>query len=83
MIPVFVTARGTPLAEAGLLVPIPSWGWVVTLVFWGYLTDRLGEWIVMTVNSRHLTAAATYTAASVHSFVAMGAFVFLDVLISG
>ncbi|WP_414738681.1 MFS transporter [Mycobacterium haemophilum] len=76
MIPALVAARGTPLAEAGLLASMPSWGMVVTLVFWGYLTDRLGERIVMTVGSA-LTAAATYAAASVHSLVAMGAFLFL------
>jgi MFS family permease len=49
---------------------------VVTLIFWGYLTDRLGERIVMTVGSA-LTAAAAYAAASVHSLMAMGVFLFL------
>lgn len=76
MIPALVAARDTPLAEAGLLASMPSWGMVVTLVFWGYLTDRLGERMVMTVGSA-LTAAAAYAAASVHSLVAMGAFLFL------
>jgi MFS family permease len=55
---------------------MPSWGMVVTLVFWGYLTDRLGERIVMTVGSA-LTGAAAYAASSVHSLVAMGAFLFV------
>jgi MFS family permease len=49
---------------------------VVTLVFWGYLTDRLGERIVMTVGSA-LTATAAYAAASVHSLIATGAFLFV------
>ena len=76
LIPSLVAARGTPLAEAALLASMPSWGMVVTLVFWGYLTDRLGERIVMTVGSA-LTGAAAYAASSVHSLVAMGAFLFV------
>jgi len=76
LIPSLVAARGTPLAEAGLLASMPSWGMVVTLIFWGYLTDRLGERIVMTLGSA-LTAAAAYAAASVHSLLAMGAFLFV------
>jgi MFS family permease len=76
LIPSLVSSRGISLAEAGLLASMPSWGMVVTLVFWGYLTDRLGERIVMTVGSA-LTAAATYAAASVHSLLAIGVFLFL------
>jgi MFS family permease len=58
LIPALVAARGTSLAEAGLLASMPSWGMVVTLFGWGYLTDRLGERIVMTVGSA--LAAAAY-----------------------
>jgi MFS family permease len=76
LIPSLVAGRRTPLAEAALLASMPSWGMVVTLYFWGYLTDRLGERIVMTVGSA-LTGAATYAAASVHSLIAMGAFLFV------
>ena len=76
LIPALVAGRGTSLVQAGLLASMPSWGMVVTLVFWGYLTDRLGERIVMTVGSA-LTAAAAYAAASVHSLMAMGVFLFL------
>jgi len=57
LIPALVAGRGTSLVQAGLLASMPSWGMVVTLFFWGYLTDRLGERIVMTVGSA-LTAAA-------------------------
>lgn len=63
LIPSLVSARGTPLAEAGLLASMPSLGMVVTLILWGYLTDRLGERIVMSVGSA-LTGAAAYAAAS-------------------
>jgi MFS family permease len=76
LIPGLVARRGISLAEAGLLASMPSWGMVVTLIFWGYLTDRLGERIVMTVGSA-LTAAAAYAAASAQSLVAMGVFLFL------
>ncbi len=76
LIPSLMAAHGIPLAEAGLLASMPSWGMVVTLVLWGYLTDRLGERIVMTVGSA-LTAAAAYAAATVHSLLAMGVFLFL------
>ncbi len=76
LIPALVAGRGTSLVQAGLLASMPSWGMVVTLIFWGYLTDRLGERIVMTVGSA-LTAAAAYAAASVHSLMAMGVFLFL------
>jgi len=76
LIPALVARRGISLAEAGLLASMPSWGMVVTLIFWGYLTDRLGERIVMTVGSA-LTAATAYAAASAQSLVAMGVFLFL------
>ena len=76
LIPRLETARGTPLAEAGLLASMPSWGMVVTLVAWGYVLDRVGERIVLTVGSA-LTAVAAYAAASVHSLLMMGVFLFL------
>jgi len=61
LIPSLQTARGIPLDEAGLLSSMPSWGMVVTLVLWGYVLDRVGERIVMTLGSG-LTAAAAYAA---------------------
>jgi MFS family permease len=76
LIPALEAERGTPLAEAGLLSSMPSFGMVVTLVAWGYVLDRVGERIVLTVGSA-LTAGAGYAAASVHSLVAIGAFLFV------
>jgi MFS family permease len=76
LIPALETSRGTPLTEASLLSSMPSWGMVVTLVGWGYVLDRVGERIVMTVGSA-LTAAAAYAAASVHSMVWIGIYLFL------
>ena len=49
---------------------------VVTLVAWGYLLDRPGERIVLTVGSA-LTAAAVHAAAARHSLMSVGAFLFL------
>lgn len=76
MIPALEADRGTPLAEAGLLSSMPSFGMVVTLIAWGYLVDRAGERIVLRLGSA-LTAAAAYAAASVSSLVAVAAFLFL------
>jgi MFS family permease len=76
LIPSLETKRGTPLTEASLLSSMPSWGMVVTLVLWGYVLDRVGERVVMTLGSA-LTAAAAYGAASVHSMVSVGVYLFL------
>jgi MFS family permease len=76
LIPSLDAQRGISLAEAGLLSSMPSWGMVATLVGWGYVLDRVGERLVLTLGSG-LTAAAAYAAASVHSMVLIGAFLFL------
>lgn len=76
LIPALEDERGTPLAEAGLLSSMPSFGMVVTLIAWGYLLDRVGERIVLTAGSA-LTATAAYAATTVHSLVAIGAFLFV------
>ncbi|HTX96145.1 MAG TPA: MFS transporter [Mycobacterium sp.] len=76
LIPSLQTARGIPLDEASLLSSMPSWGMVATLVPWGYVLDRVGERIVMTAGSA-LTAAAGYAAASAHSMVLIGVYLFL------
>jgi MFS family permease len=76
LIPALEARRGTPLAEASLLSSMPSWGMVVTLFMWGYVLDRVGERIVLTSGSG-LTAAAGYAAASAHSMVLVGVYLFL------
>jgi MFS family permease len=45
-------------------------------VLWGYVLDRVGERIVLTAGSA-LTAAAAYAAASAHSMVLTGIYLFL------
>lgn len=76
LIPALDAARATPLSQTGLLAAMPSLGMVVTLIGWGYVADRIGERLVLVTGSA-MTAVATFAAASVHSLVAMGAFLFL------
>ncbi|HEY2197786.1 MAG TPA: MFS transporter, partial [Mycobacterium sp.] len=76
LIPTLHAERGLDLAKAGLLSSMPSLGMVATLIAWGYIVDRVGERIVLALGSV-LTAAAAFAAASVHSLVAVGAFLLL------
>jgi MFS family permease len=76
LIPTLHADRGLDLAQAGLMSSLPSFGMVATLIAWGYLVDRFGERIVLALGSA-LTAAAAFAAASVHSLVAVGAFLVL------
>jgi sugar phosphate permease len=76
MIPTLHTERGLDLAEAGLMSSLPSFGMVVTLIAWGWVVDRVGERIVLALGSA-LTAAAAFAAASAHSLVVVGLFLFL------
>jgi MFS family permease len=76
LIPTLHADRGLDLAGAGLISALPSFGMVATLVAWGYLVDRFGERLVLAVGSA-LTAAAAFAAASAHSLVTVGIFLFL------
>ena len=76
LIPTLHRERGLDLAQAGLMSALPSLGMVVTLIAWGYVVDRVGERVVLTLGSA-LTAAAAFGAASADSLVAVGVFLFL------
>lgn len=76
LIPTLHTDLGLSLAEAGLMSSLPSFGMVVTLIAWGWVVDRFGERLVLTVGSA-LTAAAAFAAASVDSLFAVGVFLVL------
>jgi MFS family permease len=76
LIPSLQCRRGIPLTEASLLASMPSWGMVLTLVLWGYVVDRVGERAVLTAGSA-LTAVAAYAAASTHSMLGVGIYLFL------
>jgi MFS family permease len=76
LIPTLHSERGLDLAASGLIASLPSFGMVATLIGWGYLVDRIGERVVLSVGAG-LTAAAAFAAASVDSLVAVGVFLFL------
>ena len=76
LIPSLQRDRGLDLAAAGLLSSLPSFGLVLTLIAWGYIVDRVGERIVLTLGSA-LIAAAAFAAASVDSLFAIGVFLLL------
>lgn len=76
LIPTLHSERGLDLAAAGLIASLPSFGMVITLIGWGYLVDRIGERVVLSVGAA-LTAVAAFAAASVDSLVAVGVFLFL------
>jgi len=76
LIPSLQRERGLDLAYAGLLSSLPGFGLVLTLIAWGYIVDRIGERIVLSLGSA-LIAAAAFAAASVDSLFAMGAFLLL------
>jgi MFS family permease len=76
LVPALQTQRHTSLTQAGLLAAMPSFGMVVTLIAWGYLTDRFGERIVLTAGLA-LTGVAAFAAAPLHSLTAIGGLLFL------
>lgn len=76
IIPMLESKRDTNLAQAGLLASMPSAGMVLTLYGWGYLLDRIGERVVLSIGMA-LTGAACFAAAAMNSLVAVGAFLFL------
>ncbi len=71
LIPALKAERHMGLAEGALWSAMPSLGMAATLFAWGYLLDRIGERIVLTVGLA-LTAAAAFAAASVNSMLAAG-----------
>ncbi|MCB1289942.1 MAG: MFS transporter [Mycobacterium sp.] len=76
LIPSLQSGRGLDLARAGLVSAMPAFGMVLTLIAWGYVVDRFGERLVLTVGSA-LTAAAALGAALSQSLVGMSALLFL------
>jgi sugar phosphate permease len=76
LIPALVGRHHAGLAEAALLASMPNVGMMLTLIPWGYLLDRTGERIVLTLGLA-MTAAAGFAAASAHSMMAVGVFLVL------
>ncbi|MFC7495227.1 MULTISPECIES: MFS transporter [unclassified Nocardioides] len=66
LIPALHAREGMTLAEAGLVAAAPTIGVVLTLVAWGWVTDRRGERFVL------LTGLAATTAAGIASAITGG-----------
>ncbi len=76
LIPALVGKHHASLVEAALLASMPNLGMMLTLIPWGYLLDRVGERIVLTLGLT-MTAAAGFAAASADSMLAVGIFLIL------
>ena len=71
-----LSKHGESLVEAALLASMPSVGMMFTLIPWGFVLDRAGERVVLTLGLG-LTAAAGWAASLMHSAMTMGAFLIL------
>ncbi len=76
LIPVLHDRRHLSLAAAGVLVAMPTLGFVLTLIAWGALVDRVGERRVLVIGLL-ITAAAAAGAALSGPYVLIGAFLLL------
>ncbi len=76
LIPALVGKHHASLVEAALLASMPNLGMMLTLIPWGYLLDRVGERIVLTLGLS-MTAAAGFAAASADSMRMVGIFLVL------
>jgi sugar phosphate permease len=76
LIPALVGKHHATLVEAALLASMPNVGMMLTLIPWGYLLDRAGERVVLSLGLG-MTAAAGFAAAAMHSMVAVGVFLVL------
>ncbi len=76
LIPALHDDRHLSLAQAGVLVAMPSLGFVLTLIAWGALVDRVGERRVL-VSGLGLTALAAGAAAASGPYVLIGAFLLM------
>jgi MFS family permease len=73
LLPVLHDRRHLSLASAGVLVAMPTFGFVLTLIAWGALVDRVGERRVLMIGLL-ITAAAVAGAALSGPYVLIGAF---------
>ena len=76
LIPVLHDDRHLSLARAGVLVAMPTLGFVLTLILWGAIVDRVGERRVL-VWGLTLTAVFATAAALSDSYLLIGAFLLL------
>jgi len=76
LIPALIGKHHASLVEAALLASMPNIGMMLALIPWGYLLDRVGERIVLTLGLA-MTAAAGFAAAAADSMLAVGVFLVL------
>lgn len=76
LIPALIKTHHVSLVEAALLASMPNVGMMLTLIPWGYLLDRVGERIVLTLGLS-MTAAAGFAASAADSMLAIGIFLVL------
>ncbi len=69
--------QGLSLGSAGVIVTMPSFGIMATLIAWGALTDAIGERVVLAVGMIGTALAAVGAALTASSHFWLGAFLFL------
>ena len=76
LIPYLHLVKGLSLVEAGFIASAPLVGTMLTLIAWGWIVDRIGERISMTIGLALLTVASGAAALST-SYVWVGIFLLL------
>ncbi|RVW11220.1 MFS transporter [Prescottella agglutinans] len=76
LLPTLRNDHGLALSQAGLVVAAPTVGFLVSLMAWGVVVDRMGERRVLVLGMA-LTALASAGAAFSSSFAMLGIFLFL------
>ena len=77
LIPYLHSERHLSLGSAGVLVAMPTLGFVLTLIAWGAVVDRVGERRVLVLGLGLTALAGGAAAASAGSYVWLGAFLLL------
>ncbi|MFE3292979.1 MFS transporter [Rhodococcus sp. NPDC059234] len=78
LIPTLHDRAGLSLAQAGVIAAMPTVGFLVILIAWGAVVDRIGERRVLGIGlGAAAVAAATAAVTSDISLVLLGAFLFL------
>lgn len=76
LLPTLQHAHGMDLSRAGLVVAAPTVGFLVSLMAWGAVVDRIGERRVLVIGMATTTLAGAGAAFS-PSFVMLGAFLLI------
>jgi MFS family permease len=77
LIPALQHERGLSLSRAGLVVAMPTFGLMLTLIAWGALVDRIGERAVLVIGPALLCVAGVVAASCAGSTPALAAALFV------